>query len=397
MIDLSDKTMATLLNSMLLRVTEQVNKRDGSLIRTALSAAAWVAEGLYIELSGVQNQAYATSATGSYLDLKVAERGLTRHPATYEVCNMLCNLSNLTIGRQFADASGYTWNVSSAVLDGPTNGLYTYHITCQTAGAIPEPEGDLRSLEFLAGLSEAKFGGIYVAGQDQETDTSLHKRYEESLIEIAFAGNVSAYREKVLELEYPIDGSTSTATVGALQVYAITDADGNEAGGNVKIWIVDSEMNVASEALVSAVQKAICPMYNGVALSTGYGIAPIGASVHIATATSTPVLRIEIQIEYNGTALEEAKRNIAYNILLYIQSCIEAWGTQVTTPESTASITIREALIISASLVSGVTDVLSVVLKKDGVASTGTSISWNTTRSTMEWIVLEDIEIVITT
>ena len=85
MIDLSGKTMASLLSSMLLRVSEKVNKRDGSLIRTALSAAAWAIEGIYIELIGVQRQAYGTTATGEYLDLKAEERGLKRHSATREI------------------------------------------------------------------------------------------------------------------------------------------------------------------------------------------------------------------------------------------------------------------------------------------------------------------------
>lgn len=394
MIDLSDKTMSTLLTSMLLRVTQQVNKRDGSLIKTALSAAAWAIEGLYIELLDVQNQAYGTTASGQYLDLKVAERGLVRHSATSEICILKCNLSTLEIGFQLGDSSGYTWNVTSSVLFGPDeNNLYDYYITCQTPGAIPEPTGELRALSFLAGLTTAIFGDVVSPGKNLETDAELRKRYEESLVEIAFAGNVAAYREKMLELEYPI-GQT-TATIGALQVYAVTNAEGAYEGGHVKIWIVNSDFEVASPNLIAAVQEVICPMYNGVAVGFGNGFAPIGAAVHIASATSTPVLTVDIKVRLgSGATIASVTPKIVENVMAYIQSRMILWGNQVKTPFDTASITIYTALIISSALVPGIETVESVVLKKDGVASSDpVSISWNTTGEIMEWINLDDVVI----
>lgn len=394
MIDLSGKTMASLLSSMLLRVTEQVNKRDGSLIRTALSAAAWAIEGIYIELINIQKQAYGTSATGEYLDLKAEERGLTRHPATKEICEMYCNLSTLELGFQLGDSSGNTWNVTSGVISGPDeNDLYLYHITCQTEGAIAQPTGELRSLSFLAGLTTATFGDVVVPGNDIETDDSLRQRYEESLVEIAFAGNVAAYREKMLELEYEI-GET-TARIGSLQVFATTNAIGDIEGGHVKIWVVDSDWTAASSQLVDAIQVAICPMYNGVAVGFGNGFAPIGASVHIATVTSTPVLEIDVQVQIGSSTLPSVTPVIQANIMTYVRSQIRTWGNQVETPYETASITIREAFIYAASLVQGVADVLSVTLKKDNVVMSGQA-SWVTDRVKMEWIVENDVVINVT-
>lgn len=396
MIDLSGKTMSSLLNSMLLRINEQVNKRDGSLIKTALSAAAWAIEGIYIELIDVQKQAYGTTATGDYLDMKAAERGIVRHPATKEICEMLCNLSTLTLGFQLGDSSGNTWTVTSGVISGPnTQGLYTYYITCETEGAIPEPTGELRALSFLAGLVTAVFGDVVSPGEDIESDDELRARYEESLVEIAFAGNVAAYREKIRELDYEI-GET-TATVGNLQVFSTTNAAGEIEGGHVKIWIVNSNYEPASAALVSAVQAAICPMYNGVEVAYGNGFAPIGASVHIATATATPVLEIDVVVSLlPSTTLETVTPLITNNITAYITTQINTWGNQVTTPYDTALIIIREAFIYAAALVTGVTDVTSVTLKKDNVVKSGQA-TWDTDRYKMELIKLSDVVINITT
>lgn len=386
MIDLSGKTMASLLSSMLLRITEQVNKREGSLIRTALSAAAWAIEGLYIELIDVQKQAYGTTATGDYLDLKAEERGVTRIAATQAVYEMYADVGTLPIDFQLADSSSYTWNVSTAVLSGPdAQGLYLYHITCQTAGVIPEPSGNLRSLSFYAGLTTAFFGNAITPGTDEESDAALRARYEESLVEIAFAGNVDAYREKILSTTFNISGGSGL--VGALQVYPTTDENGALKGGNVKVWILNSDLAVASQALVDAVQNEICPMYNGVSTGDGYGWAPIGANVHIMTATSTPMLAITINVTLSsGATVDVVKEKITNNIAAYIRTLKQGWGTQVASRGDSANLVVREAFIYAAALVEGVVDVTDVKLYKDG-ALMELSATWFTNAVVMEWIV----------
>ena len=392
MIDLTGKTMASILGSMLLRVTEQVNKREGSLIRTALSAAAWAIEGLYIELIDVQKQAYGTTATGEYLDMKAEERGVYRIAATSAVAEMKANVNTLPLNFQFADTNGYTWNITSGVVSGPdTEGLYTYDITCQTVGEIDTPSGSLQPLSFYAGLTTAFFYDLLSPGTNTETDAALRKRYEDSMVEIAFAGNVDAYREKILSTTFNISGND--ALVGALQVYPTTDENGLMKGGNVKVWILNSSLDAASSALVDAVQNEICPMYNGVSTGDGYGWAPIGANVHIMTATNAPVLEIDIDVTLSsGANFETVKEKITNNVMLYIKTLKQGWGTQVASRNDSADIVIREAFIYAASLVEGVVDVTDVKLYKDGVLSLQ-SATWTTNASTMEWI--DDAETVV--
>ena len=390
MLDLTGKTMSAILSDMLLRITEAVNKREGSLIRTALSAASWAIEGIYVELMDIQRQSFGTTATGEYLDLKAAERGLTRIPATKAVASIVADVPDLPIGFQFADSSGYTWNVTTNALSGPdTQGLYTYDAECQTAGKISEPSGNLRSLSFFAGLTEAAFKTVLSLGTDVETDEELRTRYSESLVEIAFAGNIAAYRETILAETFAITGGN--ARVGALQVYPTTNALGVQESGHVKIWIIDSDYKEASQELIDAVQAFICPMYNGVAVADGYGFAPIGASVTIASATSSPVLRIDVTVTLSNMTIESVQDEIEANILEYVKKQKRAWSTQVSTRTQTAKIVIRDAFIYAAALVDGVADVTDVTLYKDGTATTNPS--WDTNGATMEWI--DDAETII--
>lgn len=391
MLDLTGKTMATILAEMLLRVTEQVNKREGSLIRTALSAAAWAIEGLYIELIDVQRQAYGTTATGEYLDMKAEERGVYRIAATNAVAEMKANLSTLPVDFQLADSNGYTWNVTSSVASGPDeSGLYTYYITCQTAGEIETPTGALQPLSFYAGLTTSVFGDLVTPGTNTETDSALRQRYEESMVEIAFAGNVAAYREKILQTTFEVSGGG--AVVGALQVFPTTDASGAKVGGNVKIYIVDSNLGVASNELVSAVQEEICPMYNGVAVGDGFGWAPIGAAVHVMSATSTPILEIDVTVSIGSSTLSAVTELIKANIKLYLSTLKQTWGTQVRTRDDSANLVVREAFIYAASLVSGVVDVTNVVIKKNNIIWAQAAI-WYTNASIMEWINDDDVVI----
>lgn len=392
MIDLTDKNMASILASMLLRVDQEVNKREGSLIRTALSAAAWPIEGIYIELANVQKSAFGVTATGDYLDLKAAERGLVRMPATQAVSEMYADVGDLPLNFQLADKSSYTWNVTTGVLSGPdSQGLYKYNITCQTAGEIPEPSGNLRALEFYAGLTKAFFGNVVTPGENEETDSELRKRYLESLVEIAFAGNIAAYREKILETTFEVSGGT--ARVGALQVYPTTDVDGTEKSGRVKIYIVDSNLQPANQSLIDSVQAFICPMYNGVAVADGYGFAPIGAAVTIFGATTTPTLKISITVTLSaGSTVESVTPQITTNVKAYVARQKEAWGSQVTSRAEQTSISLSEAFIYAAAIVNGVRDVTSVVFWKGG-SFVSSPCQFVTTGSSMEWLDDNDLTI----
>lgn len=393
MIDLSGHTMGELLQSMLLRVTEQVNKREGSLIRTALSAAAWAIEGLYIDLIDVQKNAFGTTAVGDYLDLKAEERGVIRLPATSAVYYMIANISGITVGFQLADSQQNTWEVTSYV--GPDGDNFKYIIKCVNPGEITEPTGQLRPLSFISGLSNAVFGDMITSGSDIEDDNSLRRRYLESLVEISFAGNIASYRETMLAMKYDVAGVESI--IGALQVFPITNASGAREEGHVKIWILNDDLEVASPALVDAVQEAVCPMYNGVPQNTGYGIAPICACVHIASVTSTPVLRINVTISLNnGFSIDSVKPEILSNIQQYITSQKKSWLNQVPFNSNTTKVVIREAFIYSAAIVDGVSDVTNVEIYKNLTLASG-SISWDTTGAVFEWIDDDQTIINITT
>uniref|UniRef100_UPI0006D0E55C hypothetical protein n=1 Tax=Clostridium sp. NkU-1 TaxID=1095009 RepID=UPI0006D0E55C len=62
--DFSNKTYANILAAQLNRVPDTIDKREGSMIQTALGPESWYLEGLYLDLDSVQKNAYAETAKG---------------------------------------------------------------------------------------------------------------------------------------------------------------------------------------------------------------------------------------------------------------------------------------------------------------------------------------------
>ena len=73
MIDFNDAkyTQKKIEAELLSRVPDTIDKRQGSMIQTALGPVAWYLEGIYMLLAQVQENAYAGSAVGEYLDLSL--------------------------------------------------------------------------------------------------------------------------------------------------------------------------------------------------------------------------------------------------------------------------------------------------------------------------------------
>ena len=198
MIDLSLKAFSNILAEMLSYVSVELNKRDGSLIKTSLAAAAWAIEGLYLELAYVQRQAYGLYATGEYLDYKVAEAGLSRKQATPCIRNARFNLAP-PVGSKFKVA-GIDENIYFTVTSEPVNNPdplypsapYIATVTCDEAGTIGNiTNSTLLSVSFISGLTTALLLDISIEGTNQESDAALRDRYKLAVGKIEFGGNIT--------------------------------------------------------------------------------------------------------------------------------------------------------------------------------------------------------------
>ena len=356
MIDFSNGySYAEILAAMLGQVDDSLDKRQGSLIQTALGPGAWYLEGLIMDLAKIQQNAFVLTAQGDALDLGVANRGLTRKPATAAVRKGTFNTSVPT-GSVFKTING---NDSVSFISGDLissdDEYYYYKLTCETAGEIGNSySGNLLPVSVITGLSTATIGEVLTEGTEAETDNALKERYVESFGYVPYGGNISEYRQAILAIP----------GVGGVQIYTANQYNG---GGTTLCSIIDDDFGPASAALVETVQEAICPFEVNTSTPSpnGYGIAPIGAAVTI-TSASALAINITANIRFNSNVengLATYTDDIKAAISEYITSVAKEWGKALVAHQISYPVTVYVARIIYAILsVSAVANVTNLTV-----------------------------------
>lgn len=245
----------TILNRMLSRIPDTIDKREGSIIYDAISPAAAELSQLYIKLKYNVDLLFADTSVADYLDRLCGQFGLTRKKATSAIkkgtfYNLQDELMEIDIGSRFTCENLY-WKVIEKISKG------TYQLQCETVGIIGNNiVGNLIPIDYINDLATATLTDLLVPGENEETDDELRYRYNGQIEEQAFGGNVADYKNKTKNI----------VGVGAVKVIPVWNG-----GGTVKLIILDSNYSKASNVLIEEVQNAICPNSS----NEGAGIAPI--------------------------------------------------------------------------------------------------------------------------
>lgn len=267
-----DMTYENILQGMLNRVPDDIDKREGSVIYDALAPAAYFLADQYFQLGNFIDLVLPDTALGEYLDRTVSAYGITRKPATAAVRKMI------TSG---AVEIGTRWGISSLVYI--VNKALTeteYAVICETNGTIGNQySGEMQALSTVSGIT-ATLGDIITAGTDEENDDAMRARFYEKVRLPATSGNAYHYQQWALEVP----------GVGAAKVIPLGDGP-----GTVTILVVDSD-------------KAVSPTLPGKAAEYIETVRPIGATVSVL---SPDVLEINIaaNVQLDGSeSLEQAKQ-----------------------------------------------------------------------------------------
>lgn len=359
MIDFSGYTYAEILRQMLEQVEDSLDKREGSLIQTAVAPGAWYFEGMALDMAKVQAAAYVETATGQDLDYYVASEGLTRIAATAAVRQGVFN-AQIPTGSVFKTLNGEDSVLfTSGAYIGSEGGSLLYELTCQTAGTIGNSyTGQIIPVTAIAGLTSAAIGQIITEGADAETDESLRERYNVAIGNTPYGGNIAEYRQAILEIP----------GVGGVQVYPANLYNG---GGTALCSIISDDYGAPSAALVQTVQYRICPPEEGESVPSpnGYGVAPIGASVTISGATALTVnvagtITIRSATQDGNPYEDEIRESIGE----YIISVAKSWGDPLVSRQVSYPVAVYLSRVIYSIL--SVPEVVSVgSLTLNGVAA----------------------------
>ncbi|RJX40052.1 baseplate J/gp47 family protein [Paenibacillus pinisoli] len=353
-------TFDFILQRMLARVSDDIDKRQGSVIYDACAPAAAELAQMYIDLDINYNLSFADSTSGEYLSRKAAEFGVNRNPATTAVrqglfYNEANNIMDIAIGTRFS-IGGLTYVVSHRS-DRPTS---TIHLTCETTGTVGNEQfGALLPIDYVPGLARAVLSDVIVPGEDEESDEALRQRMYAAVNEPPFGGNAADYKQKI----------NGISGIGDSKIYPAW-----QGGGTVKCTVINSAWQVPSAALVDEVQTYMDPTVNR---GQGLGQAPIGHVVTIAGVIGKTInIKTSLTLA-SGVSPGQVQQEIEAVVSGYLQELRHDWANQQQLVVRTAQI---DARLLTVSGVEDITDTLingaaaNLTLGSDEVPLMGTVV-----------------------
>lgn len=272
-------TYEVIIKRMLDRVPAGLDRREGSLIYTALSAAAAEMQIVYIEFDTILKETFAQTASRENLIRRAAERGLKPKEATRAVLKAVADPDTVLIkkGERFRHGM-YYYTVSESMGNG------TFQVVCEKTGEEGNHQfGRLIPVQNISGLTSMEITELLIPGEDAVDTETFRKNYFGSFEKKSYGGNKQDYIEK----------TNGISGVGATKVTRAWDGP-----STVKLTILDSDFNKASDLLVQTVQNIMDP--SGTA--NGDGLAPIDHRVTVVSAEAVPIhISTDLEIDPNYT------------------------------------------------------------------------------------------------
>lgn len=374
-------TYEYILTEALSKVPDNVDKREGSIIRDALSPCCYEAAKHILYLADIIEQTYIETANGLWLDGRVIEGGITRDPATYAkklgvFKTQLDEPCQISIGQSFSTVGDTILNYTAVQVYANEDGDVvpgSYVMQCNTVGSVGNSYiGRIVPNDYIEKLASAEITTLLYPGEEEESDDSLRERFLANLMKTAFGGNIAQYRQWAKKIP----------GIGGVQVYPVW-----AGGGTVKLSIIDTDYNSCSSEFCQTILEKFDPENSGGETGLGLGIAPIGHKVTV----STPLPRtINVSGKITllpGYKLETLMPDIKASLENYLLSLREAWENS--DDENNYSVTVYLGRINFAILnVKGVSSAYELKLNE-----TDTDIKLTETSSLQEIPVLGTVSL----
>lgn len=301
-----------ILNRMLDRVPDDVDKREGSIIYLTLAPAAWEVYEAQVQRQAAIDLLMVDTSVGDILTRLCAQYGVNRRVATQATRKGVftdrdSKPFNVPIGSRFG-IDGLVYKVTSMLEEGQ------FKLVCETYGTVGNVSfGSILPIEYIEGLATASIEDVLVPGDNTESDEELRSRYYERANDRAYGGNIADYKSKC----------RSISGVGGCKVYPTWNG-----GGTVKLVIIDVNYEIPNNTLIEAIQREMDPPE---AQGQGLGIAPIGHTVTVVPCVEK-VINISMSVTLqNGYSWDNVKVGIMEALGDYILTLKKQWeDTQVT-------------------------------------------------------------------
>lgn len=331
-----EMTYEYILERALLRVSSDVDKRQGSVIYDAIAPACAELAQMYIALENTINIAFADTAPREYLIKRGREAGIEPYAATYSVCRGIFNME-IPIGTRF-NIDKINFYAEEKICD------YEYRMRCETPGEEGNRHiGNLVPVNYIQGLTEARLSEVIIAGENEEDTEAFRQRYFEEVQNSAFGGNRANYKAWVKEIEG----------------VAMAKAERGGRGGQVNVYITTPDFTPPSQELLDEIKERLDPKEQE---GMGAGLAPIG---HVVTVLPAGVTAIDIKTEISikqDYDIEGIKATINEKLTAYLNKVNMDWEN--------GNITLYSAqLLVELLDISGIENILYLTINGGGFIS----------------------------
>lgn len=279
-------TYEVILNRMLDRVPDYMDKREGSVIYDAMAPAAVEMQNLYIELDWALEQVFVGTADRDNLIRRCAEWGIIPYPATRAVLKGEFNI-DIESGKRFSLGT-LNYTVTEKISD------RIYRMECETPGAIGNRFlGTLIPIDYIPDLTHAELTEVLLEGNEEETTDALRERFLFKVQKPSTSGNAYDYYNWTMECP----------GVGAAKIYPLA-----QGPGTVKVVITDADRSAAGTELVELVKGHIEEKR------------PIGVDVTVVSAVEKSVsVTAKVRLQ-NGVNLGTVQELFLRDFTDYLQS-----------------------------------------------------------------------------
>lgn len=307
-----EMTFAYLLKNSLAQVSDDFDKRQGSVIYDAIAPISAELAQVYIQLEIALKEGFASTSTREFLIKRALERGLSPYESTQAI--ILADLTgdiSLSGGERFSTDEGIIYFYMGEMYE------TFYKLKSETYGEDANISfGDLLPIDNIPNLKSASIHNIYLSGSDPEDTEVFRKRYFDSLKSQAFGGNRADYIAKITDLNQT-EEILQNGGIGGVKVYR--DPVG---GGKVDVYITNNTYIIPTPELLALVQQAIDPIDDS---GEGVGIAPIGHFVTIHPVESLTI-NISTELDLKPTyVIDDLKPLIEKQIEEYILQNCQLW------------------------------------------------------------------------
>ncbi|GAB6927043.1 baseplate J/gp47 family protein [Paenibacillus sp. JCM 10914] len=294
-----EQTYEAILERMLDRIPDGMDKREGSIIYDALAPAAAELAQIYVELQLNANQRFPDTASGEYLDRAIAWADVKRKQASKaQLRGVFYNASNelmdVPIGSRFS-----LGELNYVATDRLTLG--NFRVDCEMAGAEGNRYfGPLLPINYIPGLGRGELTELLTPGEDTEEDPVLYERYQEKVSRPITSGNRYQYELWAREI------------TGVGRARAFPEWDGP---GTVKVVLLDNDMRSPLQTVVEAAQAYIDPTQDGM----GEGTAPIGSVTTVVGAMEIPIdISVKVTLA-TGATLQDVQEQLELGAAEYFR------------------------------------------------------------------------------